>query len=852
MKLNKILFTLLAVFSILAVSCQVEEQTYEPGELDLEGCYGVYFPTQEAAGAHSFDPSDTRVIEFSVMRTTEDGDITVPVKVSSSEENVFEVPELKFVDGQTEAILQVGFPDAQVGVEYSLTLEIVDPQYARIYGVNPTFISCSIIIEKWIEVGEGKYMDYYFSQDMDGKIPTVAPVKILQNESNPAEFKISDPFVNYFFGPNYSYKEKPSDYFKITILEKDETFTPYEGATPVTIPIPDLIWYTNIVTGFVNSNYDDTICYVHPGLGFNDYLNPATWSYNKVLGYQENGLPVAFQLAPFVYMWSVGGWNYAESPIVTILFPGGVLTDYTISLAAGHTQNGKQPVAFTFGPDVETIKYAAYAGPLSKADLEEKTAELVAATDAKTVSKPAADAEGNVPDAIVNFEFDKTGEYTLVAVGCDEAGAAQSSASIVLTYVAADDEDGVPVMVSAGLGSAAKYAPLGLSSETAVEFYVYGEDLVDVKVGLFTSASLVSDQDACVQTLLKSASAPADVVAEINENVYVDVFSGLTPGTEYYLLVWASNGYEQKLIMTDSWTTDGDPLPIYQSFTAADIDGDLLPETSEGYFGTYNYYAQYLGPLREYIGQVTIADSDIPDAGPDDSGLMDEYVEITGLFGGLQKDYGVEDDTVVFDYYGGVIYSLENGLGKGTHPQVGEIYIGLCQGFQGGVFVGYDYLMIGGYIDEGYLAFVTAPSYASAGYTINSFFLYAYQDAEYSSPLGYLDYLTDPLLVDPAVDDNGLAPAPKKSAMSRADLNKINFNLAAEINCVETERGRIRSAIDKMRDEKAVQSVGIVAGVKGEWSAPAAEFTAEEAAPQFKSTTSDFGRVNDAKPALYR
>ncbi|MBQ8811901.1 MAG: hypothetical protein IJZ70_06295 [Bacteroidales bacterium] len=834
MKLNKILFTLLAAFSILTVSCQVEEQTYEPGEPDLEGCYGVYFPTQEAAGSHTMDPSETPAVEIIVKRATAEDDITVPVNVIVSEEGIFNVPELKFVGGQTEAVLNITFPDAKAGVEYSLTLEITDPEYASIYGVNPTFINYSVIIEKYELMGKALYREDIITALFSA--PNLEwEVDVYTKETTPGVYYLANVYDPAAGCPLLS--NNPTQY--------KDSYMVIDASNPQKVIMP--FQYMGLI---VNSKYGEcAVGSYAPEAGFNVTEGVYGTLIDGVITFPADALLFGMELYKDFGFYLANG-----NEMFRVALPGAILTDYTISLSADHAENGKQPVAFTFGPDVETIKYEAYAGPLSKADIEEKAAELAAATNAKTVTRPEEDAEGNVPDAIVNFEFDKTGEYTIVAVGCDEDGAAQSSTSIILTYVAEDDEKGVPVVISAGLGSAAKYAPQGISSETAVEFYVYGEDIVDVKVGLFSYASLAGNQNACIQTLMESDSAPAEVIATVNEDVYVDVFSGLTPGTEYYLLVWASNGYEQKLIMSDPWTTDGDPLPVYQSFSAADIDVTLLPETSEGYFGTYNYYAQYEGPLREYIGQVTIADSDIPDAGPDESGLTDEYVEITGLFGGLQKDFGIEDDTVIFDYYGGVIYSLENGLGKGTHPQVGEIYVGLCQGYPGGVFVGYSYLMIGGYVDEGYLAFVTAPNYADAGYTINSFFLYAYQDAEYSSGLGYLDYLTDPLLVDPAVDNNGLAPkaSAARSTLSRGDLNKINFNLASDINCVETERGRIRSAIDQMRTEKAVQSVGTVTGVKGEWSAPAAEYTTEEAAPQFKNTTSDFDKVNDVNPALYR
>lgn len=811
----------MAAFSLLAVSCQ-EEIAYTPGEQDLEGCYGVYFPTQEAAGSHTMDPSETPAVEFVVKRLTEDGDITVPVEVTASEDGIFNVPELRFADGQTEAKLLVTFPNAQAGVEYSLNLQITDPEYALIYGANPTFINYSITIERYDLMGKALYREDLLTALFN--IPNVEwEVEVYTKETQPGIYYLSNvyhPSVCPLFG------EGDGSF--------DEVYMVIDATNPQKVIFP--FQYLGFDIGYGQAGAAS----LAPEAGVNVSSGVYGTLINGVIEFPVEGLVFGMEgYNDFGLYYSNG------SGLFRIALPGAVLTDYTISLEAGFADEGKQPVAFTFGPDVETIKYNVFAGPLSKADIQEKAAEIAADANAMSVSKPAADEEGNVPAALVEFSFEQTGEYTVVAVGCDNSGAAQSSASLVIAYVAADDE--VPVIVTAGLGAADKYVPQGFSPETAIEYYVYGQNLVDVKIGMFAAADFISNQQGCVSALMSLPSEPVDVLEQINTNVFVDVMGGLTPGTEYYLLVWASNGYEQKIVASAPWTTAGDPLPAYASYSIADINEELLPATSEGYFGTYNYYVRdwdengNLIPLRDYRGQVTISDSEIPDSDPDDYGYVSEYVDVEGLVY-YASQVGISEK-VTFEYYGGVLYTINQPLGMYANQYY--IYLYAFDPETGGM---YNANVLGGFVDEGYIAFVNA--YASQGYNISALLLAAFADENYTQFLGGgVDALVDILLVDPEVDDNGLAPAGARSSLSSQDLKNLSFSIANEINYVETERGRIHSAIDRAN---AIKTVGKAAGVQGEYVAQPAAFSAAESAPVYNTKTTDFSRINDATPALYR
>ena len=121
-KITNLLYAaFVAVLSAGFVSCEETAPEYVAGSQDLEGCYGVYFPTQAAAGDHTLDPTMPKSIDVTIMRKVADGEITVPIQVSN--DSIFNVPEVKFEDGQTETTFTVTFPNVETAVKYDLTLE---------------------------------------------------------------------------------------------------------------------------------------------------------------------------------------------------------------------------------------------------------------------------------------------------------------------------------------------------------------------------------------------------------------------------------------------------------------------------------------------------------------------------------------------------------------------------------------------------------------------------------------------------------------------------------------------------------------------------------------------------------
>lgn len=777
------IMTLAAVASLALVSCAKKELPYEVGTPDLAGCYGVYFPTQEASGNHELDPAEPTEITFSVSRNVTNGSITVPVVLNSETPSVFSVGTLEFADGQSESTVTVSFPNAEMGTPYSFSLAIEDPQYASIYGEGATGISSSFTRVKWNNLGTGKWREDFFSGVLGSYVSPANPVwdiTVYERDDKPGLFRLygvynesnviswlADGFKQYYGGV---------DNDLVIVLDASN---------------PNKVWFPYICIGW--QFYSNGPFYFGSLVEENLAACPDMSGYtsNSNYGKYENGI-VTFPASTVAYGFSdVEWWGRANTNgMFYMAIPGATPVDYSIKLSAGLTEEGVTPVSVTAGMDVVSIKYAVYEGDLSAKEIAAKASAIADGTDAsESFSDIAPNATGSAKVGVMGVSGTDTGIFTLVAVTIDKEGAAQESASASFKYVS--PENPVPVVISCGLELTGKYAPQGYTTENSLEFYVYGEDIVDAKVGVFKYLDVVSQgYDAVVSALKSSKSLTTAQIEEINGDGYVDIATGLVPGTEFYLFVWASNGYEDTVIYSKPATTDGDPLPIYMNYTVEDYYPDGVFASREDVLGSWNYYGtDVYGTLgmREYLGQVTFTESETETEGPDDDGLYDEYVYATGLFGDLSwlANYGLSTEaTVEMDVYAGVIYWF----GEQTVEENYSIYLGAKATNQWGYKANYCGAFIP--VADGYYAFVDVSQYA-ASYNFCGISLLDEEN-------GWIAKIWDPLLIDPAKDDNPKSVAAASSA-ANASKKLIKEIVARHNNFVETEKGRLLSIIDEYK-----------------------------------------------------
>lgn len=579
--MNKLFRNILFLSSLTLVLAACQEEKVEPGEKDLDGCYGVYFPAQDKAVKLVLDPADPTSTKITVMRKNSEGEITVPVTVADTSK-LFKFAPITFKDGQAETTIDVTFDGIGIGNTYLASLTIEDPAYASKYNSNPISIDVKVLREKWNNLGVGTWVEH-------GVFNFDAPENVIihQNDLDTTKYRIymryPDPEKE---GEEYAlYSPKSDEYLSLRLLKSGEVVK--SKTKEFKVDKDGLVLFDIFDTGIPYDTGQPNIWFVHP-FNFSDPVN--LWYYNKVISYQDDGVtPAGIQLAPNYYINGVGAIDRSqEDGIITIVFPGAVLTDYTINVSVGETVDGEIPVEFALGADVATAKYAVYEGELSKAAAERHANAIVKGDEESKV----------VPETgAVSLTLDKSGVYSLVAVSLDDKNEFQKSAVSTFNYVAKGDEEKYPVTVSAGLELTSRYEPEGYTKVNSALFYVYGKNLTEVKASLIPTAKLDPTK---LDSLAREPKSVSDSILNlVNTTGWTDLFTELAPVTDYTLIVWASNGYRSKVV-TSEITTEGlarvkKGTGTY-TYSLVFLDEDKKPQTGKdlGLYADPNYENTYV------------------------------------------------------------------------------------------------------------------------------------------------------------------------------------------------------------------------------------------------------------------
>ncbi len=320
----------------------------------------------------------------------------------------------------------------------------------------------------------------------------------------------------------------------------------------------------------------------------------------------------------------------------------------------------------------------------------------------------------------------------------------------------------------------------------AVATVAGGEDVEYIEVGMGAG----DNADAILEAML---------AGEI-ETVKVEGKEGKVPfavdedGTYTFVAISYGAGEAQEAAAAtfNFWIGSAPEVaPLEATWTADDLYTISKKELFKSwYMWARDNYDKNGNTDRQPMNIVTFSENTVDD---------DEEKEVDAInIEGLGMGY-VEDDTMTWEYYKGVIYNLgfRGALGTWNGYTISLFTVAIPST---SLYYVSNYQLIGGIVDEGYIAMVSN----NKNTNYNGFYLAAFTDAELENMAGYLGCYYDIMFEDPAVSAlSPVAAAAPKASMSMSSLKSLADKMAVRENYVETSRGMAHRKIDEMLAKRA-------------------------------------------------
>ncbi len=764
---------------------------HAPGELDAEGCYGVYFPTQNGVGDLQIEPDDPTTLTFMVRRSNSRDEIRVPVRIKSNYP-IFTVDEVVFKDGESTAPVVVHFPSAKIATTYECTLILEGDEYVSKYSTNPSHLNFSVTRVKWNDVvgpnGEvyGRWRDGIFPEWFAVTYPNLERNIILQERDDmPGYYRTFDVYSMEYLGEMFA-----SNMSNICVSQH---YT-YIDATN-----PEKVWIPTFQTGAIFSpSYGMTSVGSYVVENSNDF----DASIASVYGTLKEGI-IEFPYGSLEMKLETMGWYPTNSAgLHRIILPGYQAKEYTLSVEPGVSdQYGNLGVDVTLGRDITNVKLAVFEGTLTESAAAQK-AELIA-------SGASEDAVGELISVSrttkVDYSFDETGVYTVVAAGFDVAGNHKVTDFASFGYLKAGD-DANKVILSAGLICSDKYAAEGFTSKNSLEIYISGKNIERLHAGLYSKEKWDADKEAIKKQITGSQMNKASL-DQINGSGLFLKQGYLVPGSEYVLVIKAYNGYREEFFVSSAKTA-GEWDPRLAEYDLSDVDMNLIPLNMDGYFGKYHYYAMEGNMYsRAYIGDVTISNSFPAGYTPSIEGY--QFVNIKGLFP-KARTFGLEDDSYSFVYYDNLLYNYEQAF-ESFYSDGTLYYPGAYMYSANGSAFGGSMGLMGAFVQDGYLAIMDSGMYAQYGEVMDGIAVLAYQDPQKKTYAGLIDLVTSMLLVREDLDPNPIYDERNEEGEDMSVAKNALSNLDQIIrrgpsNYVESFDGFLSRSFEQARSQVRIKN----------------------------------------------
>ena len=335
MKLNRILSIALLIPAMVALNSCADDYAvdtdYTPAEV-VDGPQ-VYFHETISTDVPVTEAEPNFSIDF--YRVSSESEDVVELKLEAEEGvlELFEMPDfVTFAAGSKVATLQCKalFPDDEhmpYDKVFPVKISVAKAEDATLYA----FSSLTFNIVRpapWKSLGKGKFCDTFLGG------PDYYEVEIQQNELYSNIYRLVNPYAEIL-------GDIPVDkYFQFEILAPGTQFRDY-------VLDDEYIMYSDYNSGQWNSNYPEDIFLIHP---YRFGMELSLWKYNKVLDYQSNGLPGEVSIAPYYFLFNVGGgWNQTKETTISILFPGYRKRDYSSSVEFEGTFKAENGTTYAVG-----------------------------------------------------------------------------------------------------------------------------------------------------------------------------------------------------------------------------------------------------------------------------------------------------------------------------------------------------------------------------------------------------------------------------------------------------------------------------------------------------------------------
>lgn len=806
---------ILSLAALSLTSCV--EEDFKPGDPDRLDCQGLYFPQKQAVH-YEIAPSGKMELSFTAERAVYDEEAFVPYEMTCSHEGIFEMEDEEFLyfdeDARRTTFKIAISDDFELGETYTCTIKVTDPQFVSSYSLSSNVLTFTVSVVDWVRVKSpdktldmGTWRDDFFSSlsimvGAEPKSPYLEKeVEVYERSDKPGYFRVDNIYTADYISEIHAGDDS---------MEKDlADYCPAESII-IDATDPEKV-YINTQFAFYNP-YEFTSGVAGADVYMcSDVEEVFTSGYSNLYGTYKNGV-IEFPARSLVIYMPVGVAVYGNTSGKTrLVLPGYKGYDYGISINVSPSEEGVMPMKFVLDADVASVKYQVFDGHLSDVEMVSKLDETKKSGVSKTVTEAGS--------LTFDFTAEETGLYTVIACTYDAQGNFHKYAYEHFGYDTADDPKEVDIHM--GLIVSDKHAGAGHTSENAMEYYVYGKDITEAKVALYKTIHYEDFRENIDREFEYFIPVLDDYQLEdLNSEGYTGLVTNLTPGTEYLLVVYASNGYHSGFF-TAKATTEGEFVLMESEFSVYDLPIRLQPETDnhDPYIGDWEVWSVDPYNAKEW-GRTKGAAVEIVDKKdvyydengeetryPEKAEITIDYLSLKGMHPTLAKK-GLKD-AIDLEFYEGFVYTLMTQMpsmkweGKTVYPTNYYLYYYGNSRFYWNVENG---AMLGGFLteDKDVIAFVANPSSSTSqyGFTCYTMQLCYFSDETYSSePEPFEeDAHAYPLLVKPGSEYAGYTPEEKSALKLPASCERVYAELQkGPGNYVETPRGYIMSTIDRIK-----------------------------------------------------